>query len=77
MSDPTQLAKEECDVCFVCGMESCDCDFYDDDDELECTWCGGEGIQDNDDPLWYGFDRDWIPCQCCSGTGLRKHQTVF
>jgi DnaJ-class molecular chaperone len=50
---------------------------YDDDDELQCTWCGGEGIQENDDPLWYGFDKDFIPCQCCNGTGLRKHQTVF
>lgn len=30
-------------------------DFYD-DDELECTWCGGEGIQENDDPLWHGFE---------------------
>jgi DnaJ-class molecular chaperone len=53
-------------------------DFDDDyDDELECTWCGGEGWQENDDPLWYGFDVDWIPCQCCAGTGLRKHQTIF
>lgn len=72
-----QRTKEERDACSVCGMEACDCDFYDDDDELECTWCGGEGIQDNDDPLWHGFDRDWIPCECCNGTGLRKYQTVF
>jgi DnaJ-class molecular chaperone len=47
------------------------------DDELECTWCGGDGVQENDDPLWYGFDDDWIPCECCNGTGLRKHQTIF
>jgi len=47
------------------------------DDELACTWCGGDCVQENDDPLWYGFDRDWIPCQCCGGTGLRKHQTIF
>lgn len=76
MSD-TQRTSEERDACPYCGMESCACDFYDDDDELECTWCGGEGIQENDDPLWYGFDRGWIPCECCNGTGLRKHQTVF
>ena len=50
---------------------------YWDDDELECTWCGGDGVQENDDPLWYGFDTDWIPCECCGGTGLRSHQTIF
>lgn len=52
-------------------------DDYFDDDELECTWCGGEGMQENDDPLWHGFDVDFIPCECCNGTGLRKHQTIF
>ena len=51
-------------------------EFYDDDD-LECTMCGGEGIEDNDDPLWYGFDRDWINCRACNGTCKRKHQTIF
>jgi len=55
-----------------------DYDFEDEyDDELDCSWCGGEGVQDNDDPLWYGFDCDWIPCRCCGGTGQRKHQTIF
>jgi DnaJ-class molecular chaperone len=71
------LTKEQRVACDDCGMEVCDCGDYYDDDELECTWCGGEGIQENDDPLWHGFDRDWIPCECCNGTGLRKHQTVF
>ncbi len=42
---------------------------------LDGTLC--EGIQENDDPLWYGFDKDWIDCECCNGTGLRKYQTVF
>lgn len=50
---------------------------WSDDDELECTLCGGEGIEDNDDPLWYGFDKDWIDCRACAGTGKRKHQTIF
>lgn len=58
------------------GAEDDDEDF-DYDDELDCTWCGGEGIQENDDPFWYGFDVDMIPCQCCAGTGLRSHQTIF
>jgi DnaJ-class molecular chaperone len=48
-----------------------------DDDQEPCSWCGGEGVQENDDPLWWGFDRDWIPCECCGGTGLRSHQTIF
>lgn len=51
-------------------------DYYEDDD-APCSWCGGDGFQDNDDPLWYGFDVDYIPCQCCDGTGLRSHQTIF
>jgi len=52
-------------------------DDYEDDEEWCCTWCSGEGVQENDDPLWHGFDTDWIPCECCGGTGLRKHQTIF
>jgi len=63
-------------ACPDCGFEQCHCDDYD-DDELECTWCGGDGMQENDDPLWHGFDVAEIPCECCSGTGLRKHQTIF
>lgn len=53
-----------------------------DDDEYEgepeplCTWCAGDGMMENDDPLWYGHDHD-VPCSACGGTGLRKHQTVF
>jgi DnaJ-class molecular chaperone len=51
---------------------------YEEDKEWACTWCGGDGVQDNDDPLWYGFDTAWwIPCEYCGGTGLRKHQTIF
>jgi len=53
-----------------------DPEFYEDED-APCSWCGGEGMQDNDDPLWYGFDKDMIPCRCCDGTGLRSHQTIF
>lgn len=50
-------------------------DYYDDDDLDECSWCGGEGWQENDDPLWYGFDRDWIPCEACNGRG--HSQTIW
>jgi len=58
------------------GFEEYD-DYFDDDDEWECTWCGGEGF--DDDPNW----GDWVdehglaPCKACNGTGLRKHQTLF
>lgn len=52
-----------------------DFEYY--DEELACTWCCGDGFQENDDPLWHGFDVDFVPCECCGGTGLRKHQTVF
>ena len=53
-------------------------DFYDEDDfdDLDCTWCGGTAMQENDDPLWYGAAPE-VPCEACNGTGLRKHQTVF
>lgn len=54
-------------------------DDYDDEYGMEwaCTRCGGEGIQENDDPLWHGFDTPFIDCEACNGTGERKHQTVF
>jgi DnaJ-class molecular chaperone len=52
-------------------------DELDDRDDLECTHCGGSCMQENDDPLWHGFDVVEIPCEACGGTGLRKHQTVF
>lgn len=49
--------------------------------ELDCTWCGGEGTQDCDDPLGCPGPHDkWgngCPCGACRGTGLRSQQTVF
>lgn len=36
-----------------------------------------KSFMENDDPLWYGFDVDYVPCTACNGTGLRNHQTVF
>lgn len=51
-------------------------DYEDCDDEWACTWCGGTGRQENDDPLWYGGVPE-IQCECCGGTGLREHQTIF
>lgn len=54
--------------------EPCYSEEYEDED-LDCTWCGGEGMEENPDPLWY--DGDYIPCTACAGTGKRSHQTVF
>lgn len=52
-----------------------DCSVWEEADDLDCTFCGGEGWQDSDDPLWDGADE--VPCAACAGTGLRKHQTIF
>lgn len=53
-----------------------------DDDEFDdqwcCTHCGGEGWCEVDDPLWDECDEfGYGECSACSGTGERKHQTVF
>lgn len=52
-------------------------DEYDPDDPRPwaCSWCGGRGEQENDDPLRY--DGDTIPCVACNGTGQRHHQWLF
>jgi DnaJ-class molecular chaperone len=47
------------------------------DGEDTCTWCGGDGWVENEDPLWYGFDVDIIDCPACHGSGLAKDQTLF
>lgn len=58
-------------------------DFYDDDyedydDNWSCTHCGGGGYCQVDDPLWDDCDEfGYGPCKYCSGTGERRHQTVF
>lgn len=49
-----------------------------DDDERDCTRCGGEGFSEVDDPLWDECDEfGWGPCCACRGTGERRHQWVF
>jgi DnaJ-class molecular chaperone len=56
-----------------------DYDRYDDEfngiDEQKCLVCGGGGMIDNDDPLWYGFDVYEITCTSCGGSGLAKDMT--
>lgn len=46
------------------------------EEDWECTFCGGDGSMENDDPVFYGHNRD-VPCSACGGTGKREHQTIF
>ena len=46
------------------------------DEEWVCTLCGGDGTMENDDPVFYGHNRD-VKCSACGGTGERKNQTIF
>lgn len=58
-----------CEVCLWGPM--------DDDHDLECTHCGGEGLcWDGSDPLGNCAD-DPHRCHACTGSGKRKDQTVF
>lgn len=51
---------------------------YDEDGLGWCTWCGGEGWAEVDDPLWDECDEfGYGPCAACNGTGERRHQWVF
>jgi hypothetical protein len=57
-------------------------DYDDDADDVDCSWCLGEGEQDQcDDPLGCPGPHDRFgggcPCRACDGTGLRSRQTVF
>lgn len=58
------------------GSDDDYCDY--DDEEWDCTHCGGEGYREVYDPLWDDCDEFGEgTCLSCRGTGLRKHQTVF
>lgn len=56
-------------------------DFYDyDDDDPDCTLCGGDGYQECHDPIQCcarhtpdGLCR----CAACGGSGLAKDQTIW
>lgn len=49
------------------------------DDEMDCTWCCGEGLTECDDPIQCTRPHyeGWCECSACYGTGLRSKQTVF
>jgi hypothetical protein len=49
----------------------------DDDRELECTHCGGEGTcEDGSDPL-VTCPEEPHPCHACNGSGLRRDQRIW
>lgn len=59
-----------------------DYDDFDPDDDPGCSWCLGEGVQEDcDDPLGCAGPHESFghgcPCRSCNGTGLRSQQTVF
>lgn len=75
---PEEKAVAEPETCMGCGLLNCCCAEFGDDEEWDCTFCGGEGYAEVDDPLWDDCDEfGWGECSACGGTGLRKHQTVF
>jgi len=67
-------------LCMDCQrtVDECWCDMY--DPEAECSWCGGEGINDCTDGLeCFDPDCDGDMCRCgsCNGSGLAKDQRVW
>ena len=55
-----------------------DGDWYEEDDEFNCTRCAGTGFMEADDPLWEDADEfGEVECGYCGGTGLREHQSIF
>lgn len=60
------------------GDSFSDEDYEDYDDQWACTRCGGQGRIESDDPFWDDADQfGEIDCWACSGTGERRHQTIF
>jgi DnaJ-class molecular chaperone len=50
-------------------------DFDDHDYYGDCSWCGGEGIAESDDPMW--DDDDWVRCPSCGGSGRAEDMTIW
>ncbi len=63
--------------CPSCGYDDLNCR-CDEDDDFECSICGGEGEFFGSeipgyDPGWHLPDRVY-PCPSCNGTGNRRDQ---
>lgn len=56
-------------------------DFYPDEDEselpddLDCTYCGGDGFTEGKDPCW--DEGELSTCPNCKGSGLKKDMTFW
>lgn len=65
------------DECWECGYDELNCRCDEDDDDWDCTHCGGEGMCRDGiacDPLWYTGEHY---CHACNGTGRRRDQVIF
>jgi len=54
-----------------------DADLDDDPYDIasDCSWCGGEGFMESDDPMW--DQDDWVSCSACGGSGNAEDQTLW
>lgn len=53
-----------------------DDDFDDEGFVLECTHCGGEGVQEGDRSGW-DEPGELVDCRACGGSGDRRDQRIF
>lgn len=83
MSDTRRTFNEFNGRCVTCdeNEDNCRCDDEDFTDELDCSWCSGEGAfwgaeLPGYDPGWHLPD-EMYPCPSCKGTGNRRDQVLF
>lgn len=74
-SHPVVVDGHHCDACDDSGFEMADGHIIDCGACGPCTLCGGDAMQEPDDPIAEGFDL--IPCKACRGTGEARHQVVW
>lgn len=68
--------EDHCDACDDAGIEITEDGHIIDCGACgPCTHCGGDAVQEPDDPLYEGTEL--IPCKSCNGTGDGAHQVVW
>lgn len=80
--DGTEDWDTRCLMSQGCDCPACDAAEFDDsdDDGAPCSWCGGDGWEDCDDPIQCCAVHNVLgecPCGPCNGTGLAKHQWLW
>ena len=56
---------------------------WDDDPDPDCSYCGGDGYTECDDPIQCcsrHLDNSWdqmCECKACGGSGLAKDQVIW